>query len=104
MIWTNPTTIVLVSILGLLGIGLYCLLATRNLIKVIIALQIMIKGVVLAFLLAGSLGGNGNQAQTFALTIIVADTIVAVVGLALSVKIRQVVGSLDIKDISSLKR
>lgn len=96
--------IVLITILCLAGIGLYCLLITRNLIKVVIALQLIVKGAVLAFILAGNMTGQLNLAQSMALTIIVADTIVAVVGLALAVQIRLKTGNLDIKSLSSLKR
>lgn len=96
--------IVLIIVLGLAGIGFYCLLATRNLIKVIIALQLIIKGVVVAFMLAAHLTQQDNLGQTLGVTIIVADTIVAVVGLALAVQIRLRTGSLDIKAISNLKR
>ncbi|HNR02994.1 MAG TPA: NADH-quinone oxidoreductase subunit K [Anaerolineaceae bacterium] len=96
--------IVLITIFCLAGVGLYCLLITRNLIKVVIALQLMVKGAVLAFILAGNLTGQMNTAQTLALTVIVADTIVAVVGLALAVQIRLRTGSLDVKSLSSLKR
>jgi NADH:ubiquinone oxidoreductase subunit K len=39
-----------------------------------------------------------------ALTVIVADTIVAVVGLALAVQVRHRLGTLDIKALSTLKR
>jgi NADH:ubiquinone oxidoreductase subunit K len=96
--------IVLITILCLAGTGLYCLLITRNMIKVVIGLQLIVKGAVLAFILAGKLTGQMNQAQSMALTIIVADTIVAVVGLALAVQIRLRTGDLDIKSLSSLKR
>jgi len=96
--------IVLIIILGLAGIGFYCLLITRNLIKVVIALQLIIKGVVIAFMLAAQLTQKDNLGQTLALTVIVADTIVAVVGLSLAVQIRLRTGSLDIKTISNLKR
>ncbi len=96
--------IVLIVVLCLAGTGLYCLLITRNLIKVVVALQLIVKGAILAFILAGNLSGKMNTAQTMALTIIVADTIVAVVGLALAVQIRLKTGNLDIKSLSSLKR
>jgi NADH-quinone oxidoreductase subunit K len=95
--------VVLLIILGLAGIGLYCLLITRNLIKVVIALQLVVKGVLIAFMLAAHLSQQDNLGQTLALTVIVADTIVAVVGLALAVQIRLRTGSLDVKTISNLK-
>jgi NADH-quinone oxidoreductase subunit K len=96
--------IVLIAILSLAGVGFYCLLFTRNLIKVVVSLQLIVKGVVLAFVLAGHLTQNESLAQTLGLTVIVADTIIAVVGLALAVQIRLRTGSLDIKNLSNLKR
>jgi NADH:ubiquinone oxidoreductase subunit K len=100
----SVSTIVLITILGLAGIAFYGLLASRNLIKLVVALQILVKGAVLAFILAGNQIGNVNEAQSLALTVIVADTIVAVLGLALAVQIRQRLGTLDIKALTTLKR
>ena len=96
--------IVLVAVLSLVGAGIYCLLFTRNMIKVVISLQLIVKGVVLAFILAGHLTAAESLAQTMALTVIVADTITAVVGLAFAVQIRLRTGSLDVKNLSNLKR
>jgi len=96
--------VVVVAILGLLGIGLYALMITRNLIKVVIALQIMIKGAMLALILAGRLAGQINLGQSMAVTVIVADTIVAVIALALAVQVRRHFGTLDIKALSTLRR
>ncbi len=98
------TTIVLVAILGVLGIGIYGLLASRNLIKVIVALQILVKGAMIALVLAGRLRGAVNMGQSLAMTVIVADTIVAVIGLTLAVQVRHRFGSMDIKDLTSLRR
>ncbi len=96
--------VILVIIFGLAGVGLYGLLVVRNAIKVVVALQLIVKGAVLAFVLAGKLTSQINPAQTMALTVIVADTVVAVLGLALAVQIRLKSGSLDIKNLASLKR
>ena len=98
------STIVLIVIIGLAGVGFYGILASRNMIKLVVALQILVKGAVLAFILAGNQNGNINEAQTLALTVIVADTIVAVLGLAFAVQIRQRLGTLDIKALTTLKR
>ena len=94
----------LVVVFILLGVGLYALLVVSNLIKVVIALQILGKGAVLALGIAGSLRGQANLGQSMALTVIVADTIVAVVGLALAVQVRRHFGTLDLKSLSMLKR
>lgn len=97
-------TIALIAIMGLLGAGFYGLLISRNLIKVVVALQILVKGAILAMIVAGKLHGSVMLGQTMALTIIVADTIVAVIGLALAVQVRRYCGTLDLQALSSLRR
>jgi NADH-quinone oxidoreductase subunit K len=100
----NLPTVALVAVLGLLGVGLYGLLATRNLINVIVALQLTVKGVLVALILAGRQAGQVNLGQSMALTVIVADTIVAVLGLALAVQVRRRLGTLDLKALTRLRR
>ncbi len=99
----TPLSILIAGALALLGVGLYGLLAVRNLIKVMVALQIMVKGVVLALAAAGSISGQINLGQSLAVTLIVADTVVAVVGLALAVQVRRRFGSLDVRELSTLR-
>lgn len=99
----SPLNIILIGIAGLLGVGFYGLLITRNLIKVVMMLQILIKAVVLALVFAGKISGNLGLGQSTAATVIVADTIVAVVGLALVVQVRRRFGMLDVPQISTLK-
>jgi NADH-quinone oxidoreductase subunit K len=99
----TPFNVILFGVVALLGVGFYGLLITRNLIKVVMVLQILIKGVVLALVLAGAVGGNPGLGQSTAATVIVADTIVAVVGLALAVQVRRRFGTLDVPKISTLR-
>jgi len=96
--------IAFVVVFILLGVGLYALLVVSNLIKVVVALQILGKGAALALVIAGSLRGQANLGQSMALTVIVADTIVAVVGLALAVQVRRHFGTLDLKSLTMLRR
>ena len=96
--------ILLVVILGLVGVGLYGFLISRNLIKVVVALQILVKGVLIALVLAGSMQGQVALGQSLAITVIVADTVVAVIGLALAVQVRRHCGTLDVQSLSSLRR
>src|SRR5512141_2980830 len=95
--------IILGGVLCLLAVGLYGLLAARNLIKVIVGLQILVKSALLALVMAGRLSGNVSLGQSLAVTVIVVDTVVAVVGLALAVQVRRHFGTLDVKSISSLR-
>lgn len=95
--------ILFVGILGLLGIGLYGLLVSRNLIKIVVALQILVKAALLGIVLAGDLSSRINLSQSLAITVIVADTIVAVIGIALAVQIGRQVGTMDVKELSKLR-
>jgi NADH-quinone oxidoreductase subunit K len=99
----SPFIIAFVGVIGLLGIGFYGLMVSRNLIKIVIALQILVKAALLGLMAAGSLNGQINLSQSMALTVIVADTIVAVMGIALGVQIRRRVGTLDVRELSRLK-
>jgi NADH:ubiquinone oxidoreductase subunit K len=94
---------VLLGVLCLVGVGFYGLLISRNLIKVVVALQILGKTAVVALVLAGGASGQLNLGQSLAMTVIVADTVVAVVGLALAVQVRRRYGTLDIQALSNLK-
>jgi NADH:ubiquinone oxidoreductase subunit K len=93
-----------IAVLGLLGLGLGGLLITRNLIKVVVGLQVLVKGAMLALVLAGRLSGQVQTGQTLALTVIVADTIVSVVALAFAVQVRRQFGTLDLQALSTLRR
>ena len=99
----SPFHVILAGVIGLLGVGCYGLLITRNLIKVVIALQVLVKGVVVALALAGQTGGQPGIGQSLAATVIVADTMVAVVGMALAVQIRRRFGTVDVSAISTLR-
>ena len=95
--------IALFGILGLLGVGFYGLLISRNLIKIVVALQILVKVALLGLVTAGYLNNQINVAQSLGITVIVADTIVAVIGMAFAVQIQRHTGTLDVKKLSSLR-
>lgn len=95
--------VAVIGVLGLLGIGFYGLLVCRNLFKVVVALQILVKAALLALVSAGYASGRINLGQSLAITVIVADTIVAVIGMALGVQIQRQLGTLDLKDLARMR-
>lgn len=99
----NALSVGIVGVLGVMGIGLYGLLGCRNLIKIIIALQILAKGALLGLIVAGQVSDRMNLSQSMAVTVIVADTVVAVVGMALAVQVKRRSGTLDARDLAKLK-
>lgn len=100
----SPITLAVLGIIGLLGVGLYGLLVAGNLIRVVIALQIMGKAAALAMVAAGYYTGQIQLGQSLAMTVIVADTVVAVIGLALAVQVQKYCGTLDLRALTTLRR
>ena len=94
----SPFTVVLIGVVGLLGVGFYGLLVSRNLIKIVLSLQILAKAAILVLVAAGQANGQIDLGQSLALTVIV-----AVMGIALGVQIRRRTGTLDVRKLSSLR-
>ncbi len=97
-------TIAMVAVFGLVAIGIYGLLIIRNLIKIVVALQIFAKGTILIMVAAGAMSGRPAVGQSLAITVIVADTVVTVMALALAIQVRRWCGTLDTQVISRLRR
>lgn len=91
------------SAILLLGVSIYGLLTIRNFIKILIALQILVKAAMLALVFAGYQSGNPGMGQALGVTVIVADTIVIVIGLALAIRAQHQLGTLDIDQIVNLE-
>ena len=100
----NIWTIVMVAVFGLVAIGTYGLLIIRNLIKIVVALQIFAKGTILVMVAAGAMSGKPAVGQSLAITVLVADTVVTVMALALAIQVRRWSGTLDTRVISKLRR
>ncbi len=90
-------------IIVLLGIGIYCLLSRRNLIQLIIGIEIIAKAICLSFILAGHLQGNEQIAQAIVITIIVIEAITAAVVMSLIVAAYRRTGSLNLRDFRRLR-
>jgi NADH-quinone oxidoreductase subunit K len=99
----SPLHIGLIGVVGLLGVGFYGLLISHNLIKIVVALQLLVKAALLGLIVAGRASGQINLSQSLAITVIVVDTVVAVVGLALAVQVRRQLGTLDTRELSNLR-
>ncbi len=92
----------MLAILILIAIGIYCLIARRNIIQLLIGIEVIAKGVTLSFIMAGHWQGNEHLAQAIVTTIIFIEVITAAIALSLMVVARQHAGSLDVKDFRRL--
>jgi len=99
----NLWQLYMLAIIILIGIGIYCLLARRNLIQLLIGIEVIAKGVTLSFILGGFLQGNEQVAQAIVITIILIEVITMGVAMSVIVVAQRNRGSLDIKDFKRLR-
>lgn len=76
--------------------GCYMLMRSYNMIRIIIAVEVVIKAVTLVLILAGYLNGNNALAQSFIITIIIIETVIAIIGIGIAIIIYRRNGSLDL--------
>jgi len=90
---------------GLLAfmLGLYLLLSHRNLIRIILGVEVLSKGITLILLAAGQARGAIPFIQSLVVTFIIVETVLAAVMLGLIVLVYKTHGSLDIRLLSKLK-
>ena len=83
--------------------GLYCILVTRNIMRALIGLEVLIKGVTLLIIVAGYITGKVALAQAMVITLIVIEVVVMAVAAGVIVSIFRHNGSLDARNLRSLK-
>lgn len=91
------------SIVLLMIIGLYCILAAENVIRIIIGIEVLTKAATLAIVLAGYLTGREALGQCLAITLIIVEVAVIAVASGIAVGIFRQNGSLNTSELKSLK-
>ena len=104
----NPDPVAMIGVYGLFVIvlfvcGLYYVMATRNLIRVIIGLELMMKGVTLLLLIAGKVSGHLALAQALIITVIVVEVVLVPVSAGLIYRIFAHNDSLDVTRVRKLQ-
>lgn len=95
----NSPEILFVGAWLLLAAGFYALMLAHDLVRVLIAIQLMVKAAMLVMVVAGLFAGDLSLGQSLALTVILADTVAIVIGLALAVAVKTRLGTLDVDEI-----
>lgn len=93
----------LAGVVLMLGIGLYILLVSRNLLRMLIGYEIMAKGVTLAIISAGSANGKIVLSQTMAITVIVIEVVFIAVALAVVMLVHRQHQSISVRRLTDLK-
>ncbi len=97
----DTAVLILVTVAGaLFATGLACLIARANLIKMVIGLELLGKGVSLLFVTGGYMSGTIGNSQAIVFTLIIIEAVVAGVALALVVLAKRTWKTLDIAAIT----
>jgi len=91
------------AVVLLIGIGLYCLLTMKNMVKLLIGIEIIAKGVTLAFIATGVTKNNLLLAQSLVISVIVVDVAVIATALAIIISVHRHTQSLDVRKLTKLK-
>jgi multisubunit Na+/H+ antiporter MnhC subunit len=92
-----------ITVILLFVIGAYCIMATYNLIRVLIGLELLIKAVTLLVIFCGYQAGNTSLAQALVVTIIVIEVVMMTIAVGVVVGIHRHNHSLDARNIRRLK-
>ena len=83
--------------------GLYCILVTRNLMRVLIGLELLTKAVTLLLILGGYMTGRTALTQCLVITLIVIEVVVMATMAGIILSIYRHTGSLDASNLRSSK-
>jgi NADH:ubiquinone oxidoreductase subunit 11 or 4L (chain K) len=92
-----------VAVVLLMFTGFYSLIVSRNLMRVLIAVEILTKAATLIFVLAGYLTNQTGPAQEFIISLIIIEVVFIAVAAGIIIGIFRNTGSLHTKHIRNLK-
>ena len=87
----------------LVMVGVYMLILYRNLLRLIVGVEVVSKGVTLVFLAAGVYRQDIGFIQALLVNFIIVETVLAAIMLALVVGAHKIYRSLDIRNLSKLR-
>jgi NADH:ubiquinone oxidoreductase subunit K len=84
-------------------IGIYAIMITRNIISVIIGLEIMTKGVTILLAAAGFFNGRPHMMEPLIITMIVVEVVILMISAGYIISISKKYNSLDVDNIKKIK-
>jgi NADH-quinone oxidoreductase subunit K len=96
-------TLSLVCVALLLVVGLYCLAVTRNLIRILIGLELLTKAATLLLAVGGYASGRMAQAQSYIIILIAIEVVVIAVAAGVVLGAHEHQGNLDVRGLHRLK-
>lgn len=98
LFWSYSVYIIIVFI-----IGLYCILATVNVVRVLVGIEVLMKAVTLLIIISGSVSGHVSLSQAMIITLIVIETVFIAVAMGIVLCVFGHDKSLDSRNLTNLK-
>lgn len=100
---TTLSALFLVASALMVTVAAYGLIVTRNLLRILLCLEIMTKAATLLIICAGYVTGHIAMAQSYAITIIVMEVMMLVVSVGIVFGVYRQNGHLNTDDLNNLK-
>ena len=96
-------TLFITAIALIAAIAVYCVVLTHNMIRILIALELLNKGVTLLIAVAGAYSGKMALAQSFIIALIIIEVVVTAIGAGIIIAVHARNGSLDLNNLTKIK-
>lgn len=96
-------TLYIVTVVLLLAIGFYSMIVTRNLMRLLVSVEILLKAVTLLFIGVGYITGNMAEAQAYVVTIIIIEVVFLVIATGIVLGAYRANGTLETFRLNNLK-
>lgn len=101
--WVEHFQLVAVACAVLFTAGLYCIMVSRNLIRILIGIELLTKAVTLLFVVAGAVTGRVALAQALVITLVVIEVVAITVAAGIVIGAYRQNGSIDARRLTELK-
>ncbi|MEI6578667.1 MAG: NADH-quinone oxidoreductase subunit K [Eubacteriales bacterium] len=88
------------SVVLIFAIGIYSLLVTHNLMRILISIEILTKAVTLLLIVAGYVSKNMAMAEAYVITVIIIEVVLMAVATGLVLGLFRANGTLDTRKMN----
>ena len=92
--------IFVVAVVLFFAIGIYSLLVTHNLMRILISIEILTKGVTLLLIVTGYISGHMDLAEAYVITVIIIEVVLMAVATGLVLGLFRANGTLDTRKMN----
>ena len=96
-------TLFVAAVVLIAATGIYCIIATHNMIRVLIAMELIIKALTLLIAVAGAQCGKMALAQSFVIALIIIEVVVTAIGAGITIAVHERNGSIDMRKLTKIK-